>query len=97
MIRIYILLLLLLVGGRIKAQTMYGTTGLLHAPTAEMQRDKTFMVGGNVLHLTPLHYFSSNEIKYTFNYYLNITIFPWLEVGYTCTINYADHGSTYFP
>ncbi len=55
------------------------------------------MAGGNVLHLVPLQYISSNEIKYTFNYYLNITIFPWLEVGYTCTINYAEHGSTYFP
>ena len=72
-----------------QAQALYGTTGLLHAPTAEMQRDKTFMAGGNVLHLVPLQYISSNEIKYTFNYYLNITIFPWLEVGYTCTINYA--------
>lgn len=56
MIRIYILLLLLLVGDRIKAQTMYGTTGLLHAPTAEMQRDKTVMAGGNVLHINTLHY-----------------------------------------
>ena len=59
-----------------QAQALYGTTGLLHAPTAEMQRDKTFMAGGNVLHLVPLQYISSNEIKYTFNYYLNITIFP---------------------
>ena len=80
-----------------QAQALYGTTGLLHAPTAEMQKDKTFMVGGNVLHLVPLQYLTTNEIKYTFNYYLNITIFPWLEVGYTCTINYAEHGSTYFP
>ena len=29
------------------SQLTYGTTGLLHAPSAEMQRDKTFMVGGN--------------------------------------------------
>lgn len=79
------------------AQTLRGTTGLLHAPTADMQRDKTFMFGGNVLHLVPLDYFSSNEIKYTFNYYINITFFPWLEVGYTCTLNYAEPGSTYFP
>ena len=70
----------------VSSQALYGTTGLLHAPTAEMQKDKTFMAGGNVLHLVPLQYISSNEIKYTFNYYLNITIFPWLEVGYTCTI-----------
>ncbi len=27
-------------------QYMYGTTGLLQMPTAEMQRDKTFMFGG---------------------------------------------------
>ena len=92
-----ILVMLLALGSRVNAQTMYGTTGLLHAPTADMQRDKTFMVGGNVLHLTPLHYISSNEIKYTFNYYLNITIFPWLEVGYTCTINYAEHRFDLFP
>jgi len=55
------------------------------------------MFGGSVLHLVPLQYLTTNEIKYTFNYYLNVTIFPWLEVGYTCTINYAEHGSTYFP
>lgn len=79
------------------AQALYGTTGLLHAPTAEMQEDKTFMAGGNVLHLVPLQYMTTDEIKYTFNYYINITFFPWLEVGYTCTINYADHASTYFP
>lgn len=78
-------------------QALRGTTGLLHAPTAEMQRDKTFMFGGNVLHLVPLQYISSKEVKYTFNYYVNITFFPWLEVGYTCTVNHADHGSTYFP
>ena len=94
---IFALCLCMFITSEAKSQIMYGTTGLLHAPTADMQRDKTFMVGGNVLHLTPLHYISSNEIKYTFNYYLNITIFPWLEVGYTCTINYAEHGSTYFP
>ena len=34
---------------------------------------------------------------YTFNYYLNVTIFPWLEVAYICTLVHADHGSAYFP
>lgn len=38
-------------------QALRGTTGLLHAPTADMQRDKTFMFGGNVLDVTPLHYY----------------------------------------
>ena len=96
-IRLILVCLIAISSLQSQAQALYGTTGLLHAPTAEMQKDKTFMAGGNVLHLVPLQYISSNEIKYTFNYYLNITIFPWLEVGYTCTINYAEHGSTYFP
>lgn len=81
-----------------RAQALRGTTGLLHAPTAEMEKDKTFKLGGNVLALTPLHFFSFNgEINKTYNYYINITMFPWLEVGYTCTLNYAVHGSKYFP
>ena len=96
-IRLILVCLIAISSLQSQAQALYGTTGLLHAPTAEMQKDKTFMVGGNVLHLVPLQYFNSNEVKYTFNYYLNVTIFPWLEVGYTCTINHADHGSTYFP
>ena len=28
------------------AQINYGTTGLMNLPTADMQRDKTFMAGG---------------------------------------------------
>ncbi len=95
--RILLSLILCSISFSVSSQALRGTTGLLHTPTAEMQRDKTFMFGGNVLHLTPLQYIASKEIKYTFNYYINITIFPWLEVGYTCTLNYAEPGSTYFP
>ena len=80
------------------AQALLGTTGLLHAPTADMQRDKTFLFGGNYLNTHPLStHFRSSEVGYTFNYYINITIFPWLEVAYICTLVHADHGSTYFP
>lgn len=52
-------------------------------PSAEMQRDKTVMIGTNFLNkeLTP-RFWSYN----TFNYYLNVTIFPWLEVAYTMTL-----------
>ncbi len=57
------------------------------------------MLGGNVLAKEPLHYIALNtdEITHTFNYYFNLTLFPWVEVGYTCTLNYAFHGNTYFP
>jgi len=65
------------------AQFPYGTTGLLHMPTADMQRDKTVMLGGSFLHegATP-EAWSYN----TYNYYVNITIFPFLEIGYNCTL-----------
>lgn len=77
-IRLILVCLIAISSLQSQAQALYGTTGLLHAPTAEMQKDKTFMAGGNVLHLVPLQYFNSNEIKYTFNYYLNITILSFL-------------------
>lgn len=30
-------------------QHVYGTTGLLYAPTAEMQKDKTILIGGSMV------------------------------------------------
>lgn len=76
-----------------KAQFTYGTTGLLNMPTAEMQRDKTFMVGASFLdhHTTPARWFYN-----TYNYYINITIFPWMEVAYTCTLHKALKNDPYF-
>ena len=75
--------LLLLLANTAMAQFTYGTTGLLHMPTGEMQRDKTFMAGGGYLnsHATPARW-----NYHTWNYYVNITFFPWMEVSYTCTI-----------
>ncbi len=67
----------------LSAQLTYGTTGLLHTPSAEMQKDKTVMIGGNFLNreLTPPKWF-----YHTYNYFLNVTILPFLEVAYTCTL-----------
>lgn len=66
------------------AQYTYGTTGLLNMPTADMQKDKTFLFGGGYLekHATPTRWFYD-----TYNYYVNITIFPWMEFAYTCTLH----------
>ncbi len=85
--RILIALLFLGTTGVLSAQLTYGTTGLLHAPSAEMQKDKTVMVGANFLHreITPPHWDYN-----TYNYYLNVTFFPWLEVAYTCTLVTAE-------
>lgn len=69
------------------AQYSYGVTGLLHTPSAEMQPDKTVMIGGGFLNnqITPPRFYFN-----TYNYYLNVTIFPWLEVAYTCTLFTAE-------
>ncbi|MDO4949105.1 MAG: YjbH domain-containing protein [Bacteroidales bacterium] len=65
------------------AQFPYGTTGLLHAPSADMQAYKTVMLGGSYLHknATPPKWYYE-----TYNYYVNATLFPWLEVAYTMTL-----------
>ncbi|MDR1716691.1 MAG: YjbH domain-containing protein [Prevotella sp.] len=70
------------------AQLTYGTTGLLHVPSAEMQADGTVMFGGNFMNkeITP-----PNWYYHTYNYFLNATIFPWLEVAYTCTLFQSQH------
>ena len=71
----------------LSAQLTYGTTGLLHTPSAEMQKDKTVMLGANFLNkeITPPTWY-----YHTYNYYLNVTIMPWLEVAYTCTLFKAE-------
>lgn len=85
--KLFLIVLLAFVPSMLSAQMTYGTTGLLHAPSAEMQRDKTFMIGGNFLNkeLTPPTWY-----YHTYNYFLNITFFPWLEVAYTCTLFKAE-------
>ena len=83
----------------IKGQAFYGTTGLVHAPTAVMQKDKTVMLGGNMLDVNILsrYWVRSEYHPYTYNYYINCTLFPWLEVAYTCTLVKGIHGSSYWP
>jgi hypothetical protein len=64
------------------AQFPYGTTGLLHMPTADMQRDKTFMLAALICTNRLL---LPKGLSYLY-YYINITILPFFEVGYTCTL-----------
>ena len=79
----FLILAWLLCAVGLRAQFTHGTTGLLEMPTADMQKDKTFMLGGGYLNhtVTPPHWTYN-----TWNYYLNVTIFPWLEVSYACTL-----------
>jgi hypothetical protein len=77
------------------AQITDGVTGLLHMPNAEMQRDGTFMMGGNYLNWRKVPFVHSNHIYNTYNYYLSITFFKRLEVAYICTLNQGVPNSSY--
>lgn len=85
--RTLVILLFICIPYALSAQLTYGVTGLLHAPSAEMQKDKTIMLGGNFLNkeITPPTWY-----YHTYNYFLNVTILPCLEVAYTCTLFKAE-------
>lgn len=70
------------------AQQYTGLSGLIHIPSAEMNAEGDARIGIHFLNkkFTPGHLFSYEGNKYnTFSYYLSITPFKWIELGYTCT------------
>lgn len=68
---------------QVKGQSSLGVSGLLTAPSADMQADGTFMAGGNYL---PRSMLTDDFLHNTGNYFLNITFLPFIEVGYRCTL-----------
>jgi len=68
------------------AQLTDGMTGLLHMVNAEVQKDATFMLGGNMLHKNNIPSKTWWGDYNTYNYYLNITFFDRIEIAYICTL-----------
>ena len=72
------------------AQLTDGMTGLLHMVTAEVQKDATFILGGNMLNKhnipTPDYWITNTGHYNTYNYYLNYTFFDRIEIAYICTL-----------
>lgn len=60
------------------------STGLLQAPTAEMQQDGTFMITNNFLNKHSLP--SSGWDYNTFQYGIYVSFWERIEIGYVCTI-----------
>lgn len=70
------------------AQQYNGTSGLIHVPTAEISHEGDVRFGAHFLNkaMTPDTGFIFNNEKYnTFDYYLSITPYRWIELSYTCT------------
>ena len=78
------------------AQLTNGVTGLLHMPNAEIQKDGTFMIGGNLLNKRnlPSDYWWGYD---TFNYFINITFFSRVEISYICTLVKGKNNHYHWP
>ena len=69
------------------AQQFLGTSGLLHVPSAEMHHEGDAFLGIHYLdkHMTPDTGFMYLGEKYnTFDYYVSLAPFKWVEVSYVC-------------
>lgn len=77
------------------AQQYTGVTGLIHAPSAEMNKEGNIRIGAHYMdkHFTP-DAFNFNGKYNTADYYLSVTPFSWVELAYTCTLqkNYRRDG-----
>ena len=70
------------------AQQYTGTSGLIHIPSAEMHHEGDAFIGAHFLNkeMMPDTGFLYQGEKYnTFDYYLALTPFSWLEMSYVCT------------
>ncbi len=73
----------------VQAQLYTGLTGLIHAPSAEMNAEGTARIGGYFLssHFTPDQGFSYGGEKYnTAAFSVSVVPYSWVEVGYTFTL-----------
>lgn len=71
----------------VRAQQFLGTSGLLHVPSAEMHHEGDALLGIHYLdkHMTPDTGFMYLGEKYnTFDYYVSLAPFKWVEVSYVC-------------
>ena len=83
------LLVGLLLVGTIQAQEYTGITGMVHVPTAEMASEGDARIGVSFLNreFLPETVNDFNGTRYhSYNHYLAITPFSWIELAYVCTL-----------
>ena len=73
---------------KLHAQQYTGMSGLIHVPSADMDRTGDVRVGVHFLNkeFTPDVLVYDRAKYHTMTHYLSITPFRWMEVGYTCTL-----------
>lgn len=71
-----------------KAQQYTGISGLLHVPSADMHHEGDACIGIHYLDknmLPDVGFLYNNEKYNTYDYYLSITPYSWIELSYVCT------------
>ena len=66
------------------AQSLTGITGLLNAPSAEMQKDGTFYAGANYLNRNYVNAYGKGQYNCLI-YYFDMTFLPFLEINFRNT------------
>ena len=97
--RIILVFIIILVFTSLKGQSVSGTSGLFHIPSAKMFPEKTFIIGASYI---PKPYFQrfDRRLNPGMPTYLNITLFPFMEVmfRYTHELNMRVNPTTkYYP
>jgi hypothetical protein len=72
-------------------QSLFGTTGWLNIPSAEMQEDGTFFLGGSYINSQYIDNYGSGDYE-CLTYYFDLTFLPFLEIsfGNTRLLNYNE-------
>ncbi len=70
------------------AQQYTGMSGLIHIPSADMDKEGDIRVGTHFLnkYFLPDEVFDYNGKYHSEDFYLSITPFSWVEIGYTITL-----------
>ena len=94
-----ILIVLLLIGGVVSGQSVTGTSGLIHIPSARMLEDGQLVIGAAFI---PKPYFQRYERRLNpgLNTYVTYALFPFMEVmfRYTHELNVpVSFETSYFP
>lgn len=87
-VRVLMIVLLMVASFAASGQQYTGLSGMMHVPTGEMGKEGEAHVGTHFLNrnMTPDTGFLYEGNKYhTFDYYLSVTPFSWLEMSYVCT------------
>jgi len=82
--RIVIILVLFLSVAATHAQSLLGTTGYLNIPSADMQEDGTFYLGGSFINKQYIDSYGTGEYN-VFTYYFDLTFLPFLEINFGST------------